>query len=305
MSAPPTPAAPAAPVAPAPAAQPVAQSFFPLKSCVALFLALLILPVLGLIAHGQLLLRASDLPLPAMSRRELVQLYNDYGEMFDLVHFHKEPALRELSRRCGFRKAMSVLEIGPGTGAYAEQLLSDELPGNATYEGYEASKKMFHLAAARLASRINDERVCLRLRTSDARDDDMAMGASRASKHQTARLGWRGFDRFVSAFVFDKLSPAEIKSELAYAHAELAKSGRVCVITLSRGKSLLGQGIASIWQALYSLAPGLVGGARPINFAAYVPLQDWVVTNDIALLSAGVPMQIVILRKQTNDQALE
>ena len=142
-----------------------------------------------------------------------------------------------------------ICEFGCGTGRLAAHLL-DALPANVTYLGADISPVMINLATSRLAAWTERAQVVLVDGSLPVPADD-------------------GFaDRVLSTLVFDLLDAAYARAVLDDLRRILAPNGRLCLASLSHGDRLLERAVSLTWTGLWSAAPQLVGGCRPINMSA-------------------------------------
>lgn len=206
------------------------------------------------------------------------RFYDRFGSLQDTQMFYEKAPFARLVSRMEFGAAHAVFEFGCGTGRFAADLLERYLPPDARYAGVDVSATMVRLTKKRL------ERFGTRaeMRLSD--------GAPRLDFPDAS------FDRFVSTYVLDILSPADVRAVLGEAHRVLVRGGHIGLISLTRGERGFARLLTSAWGRLWALSPTLVGGCRPINLTPYVESPDWTVEHDEIVTSFGVPSQIVIAR---------
>jgi SAM-dependent methyltransferase len=96
-----------------------------------------------------------------LSREEARSFYNRFGKKQDWQRFYEGPAIKDLLAHGAFERARAVLELGCGTGAFAERLLSRYLSKEATYLCLDVSSTMVSLAKARLRQYGPRTGVCL------------------------------------------------------------------------------------------------------------------------------------------------
>ena len=78
------------------------------------------------------------------------------------------------------------------------------------------------------------------------------------------------FDRFVSNYVLDLLSPADIAAVLVDAHRVLRPDGLLCLVSLTHGTTRLSRAVTATLDPHPPLRPSLVGGCRPIELRNYL-----------------------------------
>jgi ubiquinone/menaquinone biosynthesis C-methylase UbiE len=214
-----------------------------------------------------------------LTRSELRAFYDRFGAKQDWQRFYEGPAMRHLVRKGEFEAAASVFEFGCGTGAFAEDLLANHLPKTASYLGMDISSTMVALARRRLA-RFKD-RAEVRLTDGSVRFDQPD----------------GSFDRFVSNYVLDLLSPDDIREVLDEAYRLLLPGGRLCLMSLTHGQSLPSRILIWAWSRVHRLRPSLVGGCRPVELREFVPRDRWRVDDDRVVSAFGIPSEILVATK--------
>jgi ubiquinone/menaquinone biosynthesis C-methylase UbiE len=203
--------------------------------------------------------------------------YDRSGTFQDRQALYEDAALDELVAQGAFEEARAMVELGCGTGRFAHRLLG--LAPAATYDGFDVSTTMIGIAQARLAR--EQDRVRLHL---------LDPG--------TVRLPVPGHsaDRFVSTYVLDLLSAADIRTVLQEAHRILKPGGRLCLVSLTGGQSLLSSLVVHLWALVFRLRPQLVGGCRPIALGPYCAEASWEVLYRTVVVSWGIPSEVLVAR---------
>lgn len=210
-----------------------------------------------------------------MSRAEARAFYDRFGAKQDLQGFYENPALDALVRHGRFGEARRVMEFGCGTGRLAARLLGDCLPADAEYTAIDASHTMIELTRARLAPWA--ERVKI------VEADTVPEERSRAG----------GWERFVSTYVLELLSPEDIGRVLARAHEALAPGGRLGLVGLTFGGGALGRTVTGLWRAAHAFRPQWVGGCRPLRLEPYLPEDRWRIEHREVVQSFGIASEVV------------
>lgn len=172
-----------------------------------------------------------------------------------------------------------MIEFGCGTGRLAEELLHGPLPHSARYVGLDVSSTMVSLATDRLQPWHGRARVY----------------QTDGSPQIPAPDG--GFDRFVSTYVFDLLAPAFVRQVLVEALRVLAPEGKLCVVSMTWGHSLLSQAVAWGWQRFWRLNPLLVGGCRPVELCDYLTPGNWVREHRAVITRWGIASEVLVARR--------
>lgn len=214
-----------------------------------------------------------------LSHRGARRVYDRIGSWQDTQAFYEDRATGLLIEHGEFGSARAVFEFGCGTGRFAERLLAQHLPPDATYRGVDVSPKMIALAERRLAAHA--PRAVLVL-TEGGPPVDEATGSR---------------DRFVSNYVFDLLSEDDIRSVLAQAHRILRPGGLLCLSGLSTGVGPVSRAVAGIWSRVHSLWPAVVGGCRPVDLLPFVPESDWKLRHHAKVVAFGITSEALVAER--------
>ena len=207
---------------------------------------------------------------------EIKVIYDEVGRWQDTQGFYEQPAKADLVTHADFGAATSVLEVGGGTGRFAEQLLTEQLPADATYHSLELSTTMVALARQRL------ERFGARATvapTDGTPPFDVEAGS---------------VDRMVANYVFDLLAAEATRALLAEARRVMRPGGRLCIASLTRGRSLLGRLVSRGWRQLFRWSPSSVGGCRPVELAGVLRDEEWTLHHQNVVRAWGVPSEVLV-----------
>lgn len=209
-----------------------------------------------------------------LTRDQAKRFYDRMGRGQDLQAFYEDRAINEMVPHASFETARSVFELGCGTGRLAEKLLDHHLPADATYVGVDISDTMADLSGTRL------ERF-------DGRAQVLLMDGS------APLPGSEGtFDRFVSTYVFDLLSPEDSAVMPEEARRLLGPDGRLCAVSLTEGATRTTRLVSSAWTAIWSRIPVAAGGCRPIDPCQL--LLGWRIEHRALLSAWGLTSEVVI-----------
>ena len=86
-----------------------------------------------------------------LSRNEDRRYYDSFGAKQDWQGIYEDAAIERMIELGAFSDALSVFELGCGTGRLAGRLLTHHLPCSARYVGIDISSTMVRLARDRLA----------------------------------------------------------------------------------------------------------------------------------------------------------
>jgi ubiquinone/menaquinone biosynthesis C-methylase UbiE len=211
-----------------------------------------------------------------LTHQQAKAFYDWMGTKQDLQAFYEGPATRHLIAHADFATAHAVFECGCGTGAFAEQVLASHLPPEARYVAVDSSTTMVCLAKTRL--------TCFGSRV-DVRQSDGSLQFEAASG---------SFDRFVSNYVIDLLSVADIALLLSEAHRMLVPHGYLCLVSLTHGSTWPSRFVTGLWTRIHALRPALVGGCRPLAPGELLPATHWQVRYAHVVTTFGIPSEVVV-----------
>jgi ubiquinone/menaquinone biosynthesis C-methylase UbiE len=209
---------------------------------------------------------------------EVQTFYDRFGKKQDAQSFYEDPALDDLIAHASFSEAKKVFEFGCGTGRFAARLLSEYLPAEATYVGCDLSRTMVDLATKRLAIYAKRARVF------------QSGGTALFSVPDYSA------DRVISTYVLDLMSETTIEKFLLEAFRTLDTGGKVCLVSLTKGVTLLSKIVAAIWSSVFHLRASLVGGCRPISLAQHINLNYWEPEYRNVIIAFGVPSEVLVAR---------
>jgi SAM-dependent methyltransferase len=182
----------------------------------------------------------------------------------------------EIAWRGDFYNAAAVLEFGCGTGRFAARLLETKLPAGADYFGLDVSPAMVELARKTLAPWRGRARV------------DLTDGTPLLA------CGDGAFDRFVSTYVLDLLSPSDSAALLDEAHRVLRPGGVLALASLTPGSTAPSRALTGLWRGLWRLDPRAVGGCRPVELQALLAPDRWSVRHRLTVTRWALSSEVVI-----------
>lgn len=213
-------------------------------------------------------------PGAGLAPHQARRFYDRLGRGQDLQAFYEDRPAAELIAAASFPAARSVLELGCGTGRLAENLLARHLPAGARYLGADISDTMVTLSQARLR-RFGGRAHVLRA------DATVPLPAADG-----------GFDRFLAVYVLDLLAPGDATAVIAQARRLLRPGGLLCAVSLAPGQAPAARLVSQAWTGIWSRAPGLVGGCRPIRLE---PLLDgWHITHRALVTAWALTSEVII-----------
>lgn len=215
-----------------------------------------------------------------LSYEEARRFYDRFGTKQDKQAFYEQSAIDRLCAHADFGSATAVLELGCGTGKLAERMLGHELGPEARYLGLDVSGTMVALA--------RDRTVRFGARA-EIRQTDGSPGIDVPSG---------SFDRFVSCYVLDLLSPGDIQAVFGEAARILPPGALLCTAGLTDGTTPVARLVSRSWAWLQARRPAWVGGCRPIAVRELLPRGVWRVEYAGVVSAFGVPSEVVIAARR-------
>ncbi len=214
-----------------------------------------------------------------LSKNDLRELYDAFGSKQDRAARYEDPALEKLLEHGRFDTAHSVFELGPGTGRFAQNLLTDYLSETATYTGVDLSSTMVALTRERLE--VFADRAGVR-----RSDGSLSFDKRDAS-----------VDRFVASYVLDLLAEEDIRAVLDEAHRLLEPGGLLCLAGLTYSSQPLARLKITLWELAYRINPKWLGGCRPLRMLEYLPRDKFTLEYRGVVVAAATPSEVVVARK--------
>ena len=212
-----------------------------------------------------------------LSSSEARAYYDYFGKKQDSQGFYEDPAIGDLIAHASFQNAEAIFEFGCGTGKFAARLLEEHLRSSATYFGCDVSPVMVELATQRIIPYAERAKV--------VRSDGAIY----------FQLSDHSVDRVICSYVLDLLSAQDTRLVFAEAHRVLTPGGKLCLVSLTEGVTLLSRIVSSLWEAVFRMRASLVGGCRPIRLKSYVDQEYWEIEYQKVMTAFGVPSEVLIL----------
>lgn len=219
------------------------------------------------------------MPARTLTHEQARRFYDRFGARQDGQEFYERPAVEDLLAHMNLGAATAVVELGCGTGRIAAELLRQWLPANATYLGVDVSSTMVGLARERVAE--------LGTRAEIRQTD--------GSPRITAPAG--SFDRFLSTYVLDLLSPEDVDAVLAEAHRLLRPGGLLGLVGLTPGGSGLPRLVTYVWKGIHSLSPQFVGGCRPLELTKRLPSERFALRHHNIVTPWSLASEVVVAER--------
>ncbi|KAK9867054.1 hypothetical protein WJX84_009407 [Apatococcus fuscideae] len=228
-------------------------------------------------------------PRQTISRQQAQRVYDRAAKgVRDSESSYGGPATKALLKAADLRTCNNVFEYGCGAGQLAERILDQEqsLQTPIQYFGIDISPNMAAEASSRLSRFGGQARVLC------------------TSQHEG--MFWApnlegSMDAFISTYVFDLLSDAEIADALTLAWRMLKPNGKLCLSGLTFGKSPLSWIATGIWESIHWAFPEVVGGCRSQLLVPYLG-PGWDLSTNVTVPGGVLSSQVLVARKKP-DQA--
>jgi len=215
-------------------------------------------------------------PCPMLSPGEARQVYDQIGVLQDSQAFYEGPAFDALSRYGRFENARTVVEVGCGTGYFADRLLRDHLPTDSQYVGVDVSATMVNRARERLSAYRKRVRI-------QCTDGSFSFDIADHSQ-----------DRVVATYLLDLLRADDRRAVLREARRLLRPSGRLCLAGLTWGTTVPTRVVSTVWNLVHAVRPRWVGGCRPMHVQKHLCSDRWRTLHHDVVRAWGIPSEIVI-----------
>ena len=207
------------------------------------------------------------------------RIYDRIGRYQDTRPLSERRAMDEIAWRGDFYNAAAVLEFGCGTGRFATRLLETKLPAGAAYLGLDVSPTMVGLAREALAPWGGRTRV------------ELSDGST------TLPVADGEYDRLLSTYVLDLLSPSDSETLLDEAYRALRPRGLLALASLTPGSTPPSRALAGLWKGLWRIDPRVVGGCRPVELAALIAPERWRVRDRLTVTRSALSSEVLIAER--------
>ena len=202
------------------------------------------------------------------------RFYDRFGRAQDLQAFYEDRAVGEMLAHGRLDKARAVFEFGCGTGRLAARLLGRILPADARYLGADISGTMTSLSRARLAAFSHRAAII------------------QADGNRPLPIASASVDRFLAIYVLDLLGTRQTENLITEARRLLRPGGLLEIVRLTPGATAPSRLMSRAWTSVWSRAPGLLGGCRPVSI---LPLPDgWHVQHHALITAWALTSEVVV-----------
>lgn len=212
----------------------------------------------------------------ALTTDEVRVVYDKLGRREDRQSYYKDFAIQELISHAAFEQSKRVVEFGCGTGRFAAGILKDHLPAEAEYLAIDTSNTMVRLTEEKLqpwGSRIS---------------------VQQSHGEPEIDLPSESCDHFVSNYVLNVLPLESRVKLLSEARRILQPDGRLCLIVLGPGDTLMSRAISTLFRCAFLYRPALVGNCEPLKVRDYLASDEWLIEYFIRVTRYGMNSEIAV-----------
>jgi ubiquinone/menaquinone biosynthesis C-methylase UbiE len=192
-----------------------------------------------------------DVQVP-LTRKRIRGLYDSMSPIYDLVTRYETGSLETATRIADPKLGHIVLEAGFGTGRTVARFAEKVGNSGAVY-AFDVSQKM-----TKRAHRLIDRRNL-------ADRANLIVGEA-----GNIAIGDALFDLVFSSYMLDLMDTAAIPGVLLEFKRVLKPSGRLVLVSLSKGSKWYDN--MKLYEWVYKRSPSLLGGCRPVLLTSF--LQD-------------------------------
>ncbi len=214
-----------------------------------------------------------------LSSREAKDYYDRFGARQDEQGYYEDEPLAMLVGPMDLGNAAYILEMGCGTGRFAEVLLEEHVASDTRYFGIDISETMVGLARERL-TRFGGRAV--------VEEADGVAGLP---------VGDQECDRVIAAYVLDLLDRNGISAFVSHAHKVLKPGGLIGVASLTNGETMAQRAMSAMWKIVHTVAPRRVGGCRPLDLKQFFDGDRWRLRSRNVITQSGIPSEVLVAEK--------
>jgi ubiquinone/menaquinone biosynthesis C-methylase UbiE len=185
-----------------------------------------------------------------LSPRKIRKLYGILSSFYDSITRYEKSSRQRALEIARVEKNSIVLEVGFGTGKALAEMAGRNGNGGEVF-GLDVSEKMTKRARRSIEHNHLSGQVHLLL-------GDMGNAPFRDAM----------FDVVFGSYVLDLIDTPRIPLVLSEFRRVLRPSGRLVLVSLSRGSKWYDN--MTFYEWLYTHAPTLLGGCRPVELSAYL-----------------------------------
>ncbi len=213
-----------------------------------------------------------------LTKSQVADVYKSKAAVYDIWgRLTESKAQRRCVQLAAVQDGEAVLEVAVGTGLTFSRILQHNPSG--INEGIDLTEAMLAKARQKAAQSGTTN---YRLRPGDAYALDFADSS---------------FDVLINNYMFDLLPEADFPSILSELGRVLKPGGRMVLVNMARD----GRWYNQIWDAVYRIQPGWMGGCRGVALHSYVERAGFQQVSREFISQMTFPSEIIYGEKPPND----
>jgi ubiquinone/menaquinone biosynthesis C-methylase UbiE len=198
--------------------------------------------------------------------------YDSLGPRYDIGERFERRAKARGLLLLQLAPGQRLLNVGVGTGKEQAQIQDALLPGGLA-AGVDLAPVMLQLARA-IVPPPGNEALCVA--------DGGALPFPDAS-----------FDRLMSSYVLDLIPGRAIPLVTGEMKRVLRPGGRLVLVGLTEGTTLISRAVMAAWKAVYRLSPVSLGGCRPLRMTYPLLRAGFVDVRREVIVQGGMPSEVL------------
>ena len=209
-----------------------------------------------------------------LSEKEVKEVYAGMSKYYDFwAHLTEAKARKIALEKSGLKNGQNILEVAVGTGILFEEIV--EINKDGQNIGIDLTEGMLTKAKQRLEKNASS-------------NYDLKIGNA-----LTLEFEDESFDLLFNCYMLDLLSFEKIDSVLEEFKRVLKPGGKLVLINMTTGKSV----VSRIYEVLYKLSPRLMGGCRGLEMSNKVSEKGFEIEHSEYIVQMLFPSEIVIAKK--------
>jgi len=207
-----------------------------------------------------------------ISKQSAQRFYDRIGAYYDLASFYEAKAKEKVFELLELETGMAILNAGCGTGK--EHLVLQAIVGrDGLAVATDISSVMVSITHRRTSSPTCQADI------------------------QFLPFVSQYYDRLISTYVLDLVPAHRIGSILVEYRRILKPGGRLILASLTEGATLASQALVGAWKRVYTIAPLVCGGCRPLRLRSLVEQAELQILERHVIVQLAVPSEIICAQR--------
>lgn len=209
-----------------------------------------------------------------LSEKEIKEVYGNMSRFYDFWGVLTEAKARKIAlKKSGIVSGQDVLEVAVGTGILFEEIVGLNKDGRNI--GIDLTERMLDKAKQRLKKNAS-------------LNYDLKIGNALELEFED-----ESFDLLFNCYMLDLLSFEKIDSVLDEFKRVLKPNGKLILVNMTTGKSVVSQ----IYEKLYKLSPRLMGGCRGLKMKEKVLEKGFEIEYSEYVVQMLFPSEVLVAKK--------